>query len=206
MQSNKTGTLLPNDIDSNRLNDLKLNEILSELEKKCDLNKLLSISSNLNQLSLETTADNLTKFKLFMLCSGTIDFIKQSLPATALKHGLILEIDSSDYNDAYQTLFDAESIKKIKNSDAILVGIDNRTLGLDEKDSCEQASNFLFSIVKRLREITDKTIIFQNLIRQNSTIFGSSKCSSISLRTIKSKHISFSSGAEISTFFREKLL
>ena len=174
MQSNKTGTLPPNEIDSDRLNSLQLNEILSELEKKCDLNKLLSVSSNLNQLSLETTADNLTKFKLFMLCSGTIDFIKQSLPATALKHRFILDIDSSDYNNAYQTLFDVETVKKIKNSDAILVGLDNRTLGLDEKNSYEQVSNFLYSIVKRLREITDKTIIFQNLIRQNSTIFGSS--------------------------------
>ena len=144
MQSNKTGTLPPNEIDSDRLNSLQLNEILSELEKKCDLNKLLSVSSNLNQLSLETTADNLTKFKLFMLCSGTIDFIKQSLPATALKHRFILDIDSSDYNNAYQTLFDVETVKKIKNSDAILVGLDNRTLGLDEKNSYEQVSNFLY--------------------------------------------------------------
>ena len=175
MRSNKKMSGLLDGTNTNQLNAKKLKEIFGELEKKCDLGQLLNISTHLRQIDLAGDSDNnLSAFNLFMLCSGTIDFIKQTLPASALWHKICLNINSSDYNNAYQALFDEETINQINQSDAILVAIDNRTLGLDQVNSHINAIERMYAILERLRKITDKTIILQNLVNQNSTIFGSS--------------------------------
>jgi FkbH-like protein len=72
----------------------------------------------------------LASLKLAVAASATIDFALDHLPAAAARHGVALEIVQADYDVVVQEAFDPASKINTSGSDAVLIAVDHRWLGL----------------------------------------------------------------------------
>ena len=79
------------------------------------------------------------KMRLGVVSSHTIDYIMDALPATALRHGLLLTCVGGGFGQVAQNVLDPNSPLN-GNVDAVLLALDAKMLGLDRAHLAEGAS------------------------------------------------------------------
>lgn len=123
----------------------------------------------------------LVPFKLGIIGNATTDFMVAPLQATALRHGIALNVAEGQYGQAMQDALDVRSAIHQAQPDAVLVAIDYRGLGLlpspGNKEMAQETVAAALAYLKQIREgiqANSKAIcIFQTVARPVEPAFGS---------------------------------
>ncbi len=121
----------------------------------------------------------LTPFHLGLLANATYDLALDGLPAAAARHGVLVSIVRSPYDQVAQQALDPASEINTAKLDAVLVAVDHRWLGLERPDFAEPAAFRAAVAVDRLRAVGQSLLahgsapIFQTVPAPPETLFGS---------------------------------
>ncbi|WP_095012034.1 HAD-IIIC family phosphatase [Tsuneonella mangrovi] len=72
----------------------------------------------------------LRPIKLTIAASHTVEFVAEAIPATGLRHGLMVTVESAAFGLAAQRLLDPQSALAITQPDYVLLSFDHHALGL----------------------------------------------------------------------------
>jgi len=92
------------------------------------LNEGIAISRALHRLRSESRSPTLTGFRLGLVGNSTTDFLKPMLEASALRHGISLEVTASNFGQVMQDAMDPASPINAAKPDAVLLALDHRGL------------------------------------------------------------------------------
>jgi FkbH-like protein len=92
------------------------------------LNQAIAISRTLDSLRARNPSPSLAGFKLGLVSNATTDFLKPFLEASALRHGISLEITAANFGQIMQEAMDPGSLINRAKPDAILLAVDHRGL------------------------------------------------------------------------------
>lgn len=123
----------------------------------------------------------LSPFRLGLLSNSTTALVGPALEATALRHGLALEVIEAPFGQIMQEALDPQSLLATEQPDAILLSIDVHGVALRETpgdaDQAEAALSGILgqfdAIRQGLRANTGATLIWQTVPRLPETLFGS---------------------------------
>jgi FkbH-like protein len=123
----------------------------------------------------------LSPFRLGLLSNSTTALVAPALEATALRHGLALEVIEAPFGQIMQEALDPQSPLATSKPDAILLSIDVYGVALQETpgdaDRAEATLSAIlgqFEVIRQgLRANTDATLIWQTVPRLPETLFGS---------------------------------
>lgn len=157
-----------------------------------ELRELASCALDLNQLTkLAKTIDRarvagkslepLTPLRLAVLSNSTIDLIVPALVASAVRHGIALEVIQPSYNQAAQEALTPDSKVNRSQPDAVLFALDYRALPLklspgDEYEAAETvqgAMGYLRALRDGIKANSKAVCIFQTFAPPVETLFGS---------------------------------
>jgi FkbH-like protein len=147
-----------------------------------DLNQLIRLSKTINEIRKSGgSLAPLTSFKLAILSNATSDFVVPSLVATAARHGIALEVISSNYGQVIQEALSANSAVNQAAPDAVLIAIDYRGLPIrptpgraeESQASIDGALGFLNTIRSGIKSNSNAICIFQTLAAPPESNFGS---------------------------------
>lgn len=121
------------------------------------------------------------RMTLGIVSSHTVSVIARTLPAAALRHGLVLTVHETDYGQAAQELLDPHSRLASLRPDAVLLAFDPQALGLDrprlDPDAAETAVTAAIAHVRALcagaRSHLGAVPIVQTLVSPSESLFGS---------------------------------
>jgi FkbH-like protein len=121
-----------------------------------------------------------TPLKLGIVSSHTMDYLAAALPATGLRHSLVIDVVLAGYGQAAQQLLDPGSEFASHHLDAVLIAFDYRALGLDgvrlNKDEAEEtvsaAINHISSMADGVRNTIKATCILQTIVPPTDPVFG----------------------------------
>ncbi|MBV8666298.1 MAG: HAD family hydrolase [Burkholderiaceae bacterium] len=123
----------------------------------------------------------LTPFRLAILSNATANFLAPALAASALRHGIALEIIETDYGQVLQEALSADSQLHRAQPDAVLIAIDHR--GLPLKAPAGDAEAAQAAVAASLAQIDairagihahgKAVCIVQTLARPPESLFGS---------------------------------
>ena len=156
---------------------------LRELAKfALDENQLSKLSNRLFYLrSNKFDLAPLTLVHIGLVSNTTTKLIASALIGSALRFGISLTIEQTEYNQVAQTAFSTETIFAGKSLSAILVAIDYRGLPLTPTPGNRVAADqnirdcfaYVSSVIQSLRTNTGAQIILQNIAPPVETPFGS---------------------------------
>ena len=171
-----------------RLKALKAAEALELVDLRslsgcaCDLSQLGGITKVVDKHRVALAAGGLLRpVKLAIAASHTPDLVEQALPATGLRHSLLVDTIKIDYGQGPQQLLDPYSALFAAQPDFILVAFDPLALGLGlpvlSDDAAEEAVENALGLIRALtdavRSHSGATAIVQNLVPPVETTFGS---------------------------------
>jgi FkbH-like protein len=147
-----------------------------------DLNQLTRVAKFVKRARVEgKSLDPLSPFRLAVLGGSTIDLLVPALTASALRHGIALEVIQPSFDQVAQEALSPDS--KVNNSkpDAVLIALDYRALPLklspgDAKSSnatVEGAIAYLRSIQAGIKSNSGALCIFQTFAAPAELLFGS---------------------------------
>ena len=156
------------------------------------LRALASYSLDQNQLerlarlvgrALHAGADlsPLTTLRMGLVSNSTVDFLVPALIATAVRHGIALEVTTGDYGQCLQNAVSPDSAINRSAPDATLIAIDYRGLpltaspgdALAEQAQVKAALDYLAAVRRGIQRNTHSTCIVQTLAPPPETLFGS---------------------------------
>jgi FkbH-like protein len=147
-----------------------------------DLNQLTRVAKFVNRARTEGKSLNpLTPFRLAVLAGSTIDMMVPALTASAVRHGIALEIIQPSYDQVAQEALTPDSKVNQSKPDAVLIAIDYRALPLKLSLGDTETSNttvqsaiaFLRSIQTGIKSNSGSLCIFQTLAPPPEALFGS---------------------------------
>jgi FkbH-like protein len=94
------------------------------------LNQAMSLAKAHDRLREQGKSKSLAKFKLGLVSTASMDFLRPYLVATALRFGISLEIIAADFGQVMQEALDPESTINRAKPDAVMIAIDHRGLPL----------------------------------------------------------------------------
>lgn len=159
-----------------------LNDLRALAGYGCDMSQLPGISKLVERhFPALAGKGTLRPIKLAIAASHTSDFIEQALPATGLRHGLLVDIIKVDYGQGPQQLFDSSSALFAAQPDFILVAFDPWALGLGlpllteaaAENAIENALGLIGALTDAVRSRSGVTAIVQTLVPPVETTFGS---------------------------------
>lgn len=120
----------------------------------------------------------LVPFHLSILSNAAVDLIVDALPIAAARHRVALDINVAPYDQVFQQAIDPNSELHRAPSDAILLMLDHRWLGLTtpspgSSDRIANALNRLTELLEALQSISDTPIIVQTIGMPAHPLFGS---------------------------------
>jgi HAD superfamily phosphatase (TIGR01681 family) len=123
----------------------------------------------------------LVSFRLAILSNSTTDLIVPALEATALRHGISLEVIQPSYDQVVQEALTAESNVNSSKPDAVLLAIDYRALPLKlsigDAEGAEETVRGVIGYLQMLRDgiraNSNAAVIFQTIPPPPETLFGS---------------------------------
>ena len=122
----------------------------------------------------------LSDFRLGMLASATVELLSDCIPAAAARHGVILDLVSTPYDQVMQQALDANSDVNTARLDAILIAVDHRWLNLDRPNLNQVAAEQVNAAIERLRTAVgalrrhgNAPAILQTLATPPQPLFGS---------------------------------
>ena len=91
-----------------------------------DVNGAMALARTLNVVRARGASSSLTRFKLGLVSNGTVDFVKPLLEASALRHGISLEVHAAKFGQVMQEAIDPASSINRARPDAVLLAVDSR--------------------------------------------------------------------------------
>jgi len=147
-----------------------------------NLNQLTKLARVIDRARAERRSlDPLVPFRLAVLSNSTTDFIAPALVASAVRHGISLEVILPAYDQAAQEVLSPDSQVNRSKPDAVLLALDFRalplTLSLGDGDaSCATVAGilgYLQSLRLGIKRHTNAICIFQTFALPVETLFGS---------------------------------
>jgi len=147
-----------------------------------DLNQLTRVAKCIARARAEgKSLDPLVPFRLAVLSNSTIDLIVPALVASAVRHGIALEVIQPSYDQVAQEALTPDSTVNRSKPDAVLFALDYRALPLklvpgDAEVSAamvEGSIGYLHSLHDGIRANTSAVCIFQSFAPPAEALFGS---------------------------------
>lgn len=122
----------------------------------------------------------LTPFRLAILSNSTIDFVVPAIIASAIRHGIALEVVNPSYDQVAQEALTPDSKVNRSNADAVLLALDYRALPLKTSIGNAEASSasvqavvgYLQTLRAGIKANSNALCIFQTLAPPVETVFG----------------------------------
>lgn len=117
-------------------------------------------------------------FKLGLLCNATTDFLPAAISASALRHGLNVDVVLGDYGQAIQDAMNPDSAVNQERCDAVLLALDYRGLqlipapGASQADPVSDAIALLAQARDALKAVHKTVVIFQTVAPPLQPLFG----------------------------------
>lgn len=147
-----------------------------------DLNQLTRMAKAINKARAEgKSLDPLTPFRLAILSNSTINMFVPALEATAVRHGIALEIIVPPYDQVAQEALIPNSMVNSSKPDAVLFAFDYRSLPLKLTLGDEDAANavvdgaigYLQALRNGIKTGCNAVCIFQTFAPPAEPLFGS---------------------------------
>lgn len=145
-------------------------------------NQLTSLAKQFNLFRAATTdIAPLIPFKLGIISNATTHFIAPALVASALRHGIALDVIEGQFNQPMQDALEARSAIHVAQPDAVLIALDYRGLGLVPspgnltmaEETVNGALNFIKTLRDGIRANSNALCFFQTVPRPAEPDFGS---------------------------------
>jgi FkbH-like protein len=146
-----------------------------------DLNDLTKLAKVLGKVRLDGwSVDPLRPFKLAVLSNSTIDLIVPALVASAIRHGIALDVVQPSYDQVAQQALTPDSKVNSSKPDAVLLALDYRALPLKmspgDADAAaatiQGALGYLQTLRDGIKANSNAICIFQNFAQPVETLFG----------------------------------
>ncbi|HZE42203.1 MAG TPA: HAD-IIIC family phosphatase [Steroidobacteraceae bacterium] len=146
-----------------------------------DLNDLTKLAKVLGKARLDgKSVDPLRPFKLAVLSNSTIDLIVPALVASAIRHGIALDVVQPSYDQVAQEALTPDSKVNSSKPDAVLLALDYRALPLKmspgDADAAHATIQGALGYLRMLRDgikaNSNAVCIFQNFAQPAETLFG----------------------------------
>ncbi len=144
------------------------------------LDQAIAISRVLNRLRARGSSPSLSPFRLGLVGNATTEFLKPSLEASALRHGISLEISLTNFGQIMQEAMDPGSLINRVRPDAILLAVDHRGLPFRLEDSSRwppfdhhAALAQLLAVCEAFQKHSGATCLVQTLPAPPELLFGS---------------------------------
>lgn len=147
-----------------------------------DLNQLLRLAKATEKLRGNVKElPGLTPFRLAILSNSTVDLIVPALTATALRHGIALEVIKPSYDQVAQEALTPDSLVNTSKPDAVLFALDYRALPLKPSLGNREASDatvsgvigYLQALREGIKANSNAVCIFQTFAPPVEQLFGS---------------------------------
>lgn len=147
-----------------------------------DLNQLTKLAKVVEKARLAgKLLDPLVPFRLAVLSNSTIDLIVPALVASAVRHGIALEIIQPAYDQVAQEALTPDSRVNSAKPDAVLFALDYRALplklslgdGAAASATVQGTAGYLQSLRSGIKAHSNAVCIFQNFAAPVETLFGS---------------------------------
>jgi FkbH-like protein len=151
-----------------------------------DLNQLTKVARLLEKIRRNApgegpTLDPLVPFRLAVLSNSTIEMTVPALTASAVRHGIALEIIQPSYDQVAQEALTPDSKVNSSRPDAVLLAIDFRALPFKLSLGDEQASaaavqgalGYLETLRNGIKANSNAVCIFQSFAPPAEPLFGS---------------------------------
>ena len=148
---------------------------------KCalDLNQLFQLATALDNVEEKTeSSKKYVSLRIGLLTNGTADLLVPCLKATALRHGLLLDVYVPLFDQVLQEVLSLESPLYTSNLDYIFVAMDHRGFEIEKTvavglSSSSESLNRIDLILETLKSNSKAAIIVQNLPSTTERLFGS---------------------------------
>jgi len=157
----------------------QLRQLANHALDETDLNRLAKVVARAREQGISMAP--LTPFRMGIISNATVSFVGPALIATALRHGIALEVIEADFGQVLQEALAPDSTINRAQPDAVLIALDYR--GLPLKMSPGDADAAQTSIATSLAQIgairsgihthTNAVCILQTVARPVETLFGS---------------------------------
>jgi FkbH-like protein len=144
------------------------------------LNQAIAIARALDVLRTRSPSPSLSRLRLGLVSNGTVDFLKPFLAASALRHGISLEIVAADFGQVMQEAMDPGSLINRAKPDAILLAVDHRGLPFRSGDGPrwppfdhQAAFDQLTAACEAFQKHSGATCLVQTLPAPPQLLFGS---------------------------------
>lgn len=152
-----------NNLINKKNNNKDFFRVIENLSKKnLDYSQLNTLSKILTN-NTHKISENKNIFRLGILGGHTTDLFLQALPAVAMRHGLYVDIVSSDYDNIVQEVLDKNSNFNKHKYDAVLLSIDYRNLFFEKDDRLDRSAELIKTIKEAVSKNLNCPIIFQNI-------------------------------------------
>jgi FkbH-like protein len=147
-----------------------------------DLNQLTKLAKAVDRSRAQSKSlSPLVPFKLAILSNSTIDMIVPALVASALRHGIALEVIQPSYDQVAQEALTPDSKVNSSRPDAVLFALDYRALplklSLGDRDSSSStvqgAIGYLQALRNGIKTNSNALCIFQSFAPPVEALFGS---------------------------------
>ena len=147
-----------------------------------DLNKLMKLAKSINGARADgRSLAPLVPFRLAVLSNSTIDMVVPSLLASAVRHGLALEVIESSYDQVAQEALTPDSKVNSSKPDAVLLSLDYRALPLKLSPGVPETSaqavrgamGYLQTLRDGIKANSNAVCIFQTFAPPPELLFGS---------------------------------
>jgi FkbH-like protein len=146
-----------------------------------DLNQLTKLAKAVGNARSDGKAlDPLTPFRLAVLSNATVDLIVPALVASAIRHGVALEVIQPSYDQVAQEALTPDSTINSSKPDAVLLALDYRALPLKLSLGDAEASaatvegvlGYLQALRNGIKNYSNAVCIFQTFAPPAEALFG----------------------------------
>jgi FkbH-like protein len=157
----------------------RLRQLANHALDENDLIRLAKVVSRAREQGIALTS--LTPFRLGIISNATSSFLAPALTATALRHGIALEVIEADYGQVLQEALAPDSKVNRSQPDAVLIALDYRSLPFKptpgDSDAAQAGIAASLAQVDAIRSgihaHTNAACILQTIARPVESLFGS---------------------------------
>jgi FkbH-like protein len=99
--------------------------------------------------------ETLASFRLGVVSNATLDLVLPSIPAAAIRHGVVVDVVTTPYDQVEQQVLDPRSTINAARCDAVLVALDYRGLQFEFVSNPSAAAERVSATLNRFRNIVE---------------------------------------------------
>lgn len=135
-----------------------------------DGNQLAGVARRIEAVADGGDLASLTRFRLGLVGSGTLDLLAPQIAGSALRHGLHLTCSTTPYGQTAQALFDPDSALCRAGCDAVLLAFDHRDL-LGARGA-QDALDHIATLCRAVRDRAGAVPVVQTLAPPPESVLG----------------------------------